>query len=230
MMNIGRDFERMRDYLIDRLPEDERLTFERQLLRDPQLARELEQALQLREGLGLLRLQGRLPLTSPRRTRALFWLPALVAAGGAGLVLFLWVYGGPQASPVLLGSLESRVARVAEPWVAAHFTFVSARANSTPALQLPTAGLIEFRAAPAEHTTVNRYRVTLLREDAAGSPRPVGTLDGLTSGTDGYVHFYADASRLAEGSYAVRIAPDPESTGTTETFPFTLRIHPESTP
>jgi hypothetical protein len=230
VIDVGRDFERMRDYLVGRLSDDERRTFEEQLVSDPQLAGELEQSLRLREGLQLLRARGRLPTASSRRMSVRVWLPALVAAAGAGLALFLWVHRGTHASPILMASLESHAAAAAEPLIAAHFTFVSMRGSSTPALQLPVAGLIEFRAAPASRTTVSRYGVTLLREDAGGSSQLVGAVVGLTLGTDGYVHCYADASRLAEGSYVLRITSDTDTAGTAETFPFTFRNSAESPP
>jgi hypothetical protein len=220
----------MRDYLVGRLSDEERQTFEERLLRDPHLAGELEQSLRLREGLQLLRARGRLPTASSRRMKVRFWLPALVAAAGAGLALFLWVHRGTPASPVLMASLASHTAAAAEPLIAAHFTFVSMRGSSTPALQLPVAGLIEFRAAPAKRTTVSGYAVTLLHEDAGGSSQLVGAVGGLTLGTDGYVHCYADASRLTEGSYVLRITSDADTAGTAETFPFTLRISTDSPP
>src|SRR5207248_11350346 len=99
-----------------------------------------------------------------------FWVPHREAAAGAGVARFLGGrrntsrHLGASASSVLMASVESRPAGV-EPLIAAHFTFVSVRGNSTPDLDLPSGGVIEFRAAPVSRMTVPRYRVTLLRAD-----------------------------------------------------------------
>src|SRR5215469_2776524 len=91
MMDLGRDFERMRDYVVGRLPEDEYRAFEERLGRDPELVRELEQSLRLREGLAQLQEQGYFARTPAARARSWTWLPALAAAAVLALVMFLWV-------------------------------------------------------------------------------------------------------------------------------------------
>ena len=58
MIEAGRDFERMQDYIVGRRSDDEHRAFEDRLLRDPGLVREFEQSLRLREGLHALRVQG----------------------------------------------------------------------------------------------------------------------------------------------------------------------------
>jgi hypothetical protein len=222
------DWVRMRDYIAGRLSDDESLAFEDRLLTDPDLARELEQSLRLREGLHRLREQGHLRRAPSRPIGSRFWLPALVAAAAAGVVLFLGLYRGAwmhraTAPPaVLMESLESRSAGMGQ-LIAAHFTFVPVRGSSTPDLDLPSAGLIEFRLAPASRTAGPRYRVTLLRRNRANAMEPLGTLAGATLSADGYVHAQADAARLEPGSYALRIEPDAAVPGLTATFPFNLR-------
>ncbi len=228
MISAGRDYERMQDYIVGRLSDDDGHAFEDRLLNDPGLVRELEQSLRLRDGLEQLREQGYFGKAVSRGMSFRIWLPALVAAAGAGVALFLWVHRdtslhrGAGASSVLMASLESRPAGV-EPLIAAHFTFVSVRGNSTPDLDLPSGGVIEFRAAPVSRMTVPRYRVTLLRADPGESFEPLGTVAGLAVSADGYLHGYADAARLRPGSYVLRIEPDAEVPGTTDTFPFNLR-------
>ena len=150
------------------------------------------------------------------------WLPILAAAAIAGLALFLWLQPRNRPSPLLTASLESRTTGVA-PSVTAHFTFVAVRESSTPDLDLPSGGVIEFRAAPATHMTSSRYRMTLVQQDEGGSSKPVGAAAGLALSADGYVHGYADASRLGPGGYVLRIEPDAETRGTVDTFPFNLR-------
>jgi hypothetical protein len=223
VLAAGRDFVRMQDYIVGRLSDDERRAFEDRLLRDPQLVRELEQSLRMREGLQQLRAQGYFAKAASRGKSFWFWLPALAAAAIAGLALFLWVERESRASPVLMASLESRSAADVAPFVTAHFTFVAMRGGLTPDLELPSAGLIEFRAAPATRLTGPRYRVTLIRRDQGGSAEPIGALAGLALSSDGYVHCFADASRLTRGSYLLRIAPDTTTPGMAEAFLFNLR-------
>jgi hypothetical protein len=222
VIDVGRDFERMRDYIVGRLSDDERRTFEGRLVRDPELVREFEQSLRLREGLLQLRTQGYLSKVAAPTRGSRIWLPAVAAAAIAGVALFLWVQG-TQPARVLTASPELHTVAGVTPSIAAQFTFVAVRAGSTPELNLPSRGLIEFRVAPATHITGSRYRVTLVHREEGGSSKPVGTVAGLSLSTDGYVHCYADASRLGAGGYLLRIEPDTGTPGTAETFSFTLR-------
>jgi len=228
MISAGRDYERMQDYIVGRLSDDESHAFEDRLVNDPGLVRELEQSLRLREGLQRLREQSYFRKAASRGMSFRIWLPALVAAAGAGVALFLgvyrgtWVHRSTGPSPVLMASLESHVAGV-EPLIAAHFTFVSVRGSSTPDLNLPSAGLMEFRAAPVSGTGVRRYRLTLSRQSQGNALERLGTVAGVALSTDGYVHAYADAARLKPGSYMLRIEPDAGVPGPADSFPFNLR-------
>lgn len=228
MITESRNYGRMQDYIAGRLSDDESLAFENRLLNDPGLARELEQSLRLREGLQRLRERGYLRRAASHPVGSRFWLPALVAASAVGVALFLGVYRGTWMrgvtgpSPVFMASLQSRSAGTGG-LIAAHFTFVPVRGSSTPDLDLPSAGLIEFRVAPASRTGDPLYRVTLLRHDRENALQPVGALSGATLSADGYVHGYADAARLEPGSYVLRISPEPAVQGLTATFPFNLR-------
>jgi len=217
MIDVARDLERMQDYLIGRLPEEERQAFEDRLVRDPALAQELEQSLQLREGLSALRDQAYFARASRARIFQ-SWLPTLAAAGVAGVAIALLWSRSPD--PVLMGSLQPVSASHAAPWVAAHFTFVSMRGGSDPVLNLPASGFIELRAMPSAHEPDVRYRVRLVRQDEAGATS-VGELVGLVPGEDGYVHSYADAAHLKAGGYVLSV----ETVGGkgSEAFPFTLR-------
>ena len=222
MIEVGRDFERMQDFIVGRLSDDEHRAFEDRLARDPGLVHELEQSLRLSEGLHQLRAQGHFDKAASRARGSRIWLPMLAAAAIAGLALFLWLQPRNRPSPVLTASLESRTAGVT-PSVAAHFTCVAVRESSTPDLELPSGGAIEFRAAPATHLTASRYRMTLVQQDEGESSKPVGAAAGLALSADGYVHGYADASRLGPGRYVLRIEPEAETPATAETFPFNLR-------
>jgi hypothetical protein len=226
MMDASGEMDRVRDYLVGRLSEEERRTFEECLVRDPELVREFEQALELREGLKQLQAQGyfKKPLAKPRaRARSLgMWLPAVAAAGIVAVVLLLWTQRSAAPRGALLASPES-AASAGTAAIAAQFTFVQMRGASTPDLDLPSGGLIELRAAPGVHAETSKYRMTLVRNDESGPSRAVGTLTGLDLGGDGYVHGYADAARLAPGSYVLRVDSGTAGTGASEEFAFTLR-------
>jgi hypothetical protein len=217
MIDVSHDFERMRDYLAGRLPEEERQTFEDRLERDPALVRELEQTLQLQEGLMALRAQGRLVIPVPRVRSYQSWFPTLAAAAITGVALFFLVHRSAGPASILTASLESAAAAPA----VAHFTFVSMRGSSAPTLDLPSSGLIEFRAAPGGHDSNGRYRVTLFRQDEGGISAPVGELAGLPLNSDGYVHLFADASRLTGGRYVLRV--EDAASSASQAFPFNLR-------
>jgi hypothetical protein len=219
---VGRDFERMQDFIVGRLSDDEHRAFEDRLARDAGLVHELEQSLRLSEGLHQLRAQGYFDKAASRARGSRTWLPLLAAASMAGLALFLWLQPSTGPLPVLTASLDSPAVGAS---IAAQFTFVAVRDGSIPDLNLPSGGVIEFRAAPATHLTASRYRMTLVRQDEGGIPKPVGTAAGLALSADGYVHGYADASRLEPGRYLLRIEPDAEAPGTADVFPFNLRAH-----
>jgi hypothetical protein len=228
MISAGRDYERMQDYIVGRLSDDESHAFEDRLVNDPRLVRELEHSLRLRDGLQRLREQGYFRKAASRGMSFRIWLPALAAAAGAGVALFLgvyrgtWVHRSPGPSPILMASRESRLTGV-EPLIAAHFTFISVRGSSTPDLDLPSAGLIELRAAPVSRMGAPRYRMTLLRQNEGNALEPLGTVAGVALSTDGYVHGYTDAARLESGSYVLRIERDSGVPVPADSFPFNLR-------
>lgn len=222
-MNAGRELTTMQDFIVGRLSDDEHRAFEDRLLRDPSLVRELEQSLRMREGMQHLRTQGYFAKGSSRGWSFRVWVPALAAAACAALALFLWLSSVTAPSPILMASPVSRAAGNVTPLVAAHFTFVSVRGGSRPDLDLPSAGLIEIRAQPSMHETIHRYRVTLVRQEEGASVEPVAALAGLPLSADGYLHCYADASRLIQGNYLLRIQPDTDTGGVEEVFPFNLR-------
>jgi hypothetical protein len=219
-----RDFALMRDFIGGRLSDHECRAFEDRLARDPGLAHELEQSLRIREGLQQLRTRGYIRKTRPVRWSFRSWVPAALAAAAiAGLALFLWVPRAAGPVSLLMASPGAHAAGDAASRVAAHFTFVSMRGASTPDLELPSAGLIEIRAAPGTRPAAERYRVTLVRRDDSGSARTIALLRGLAVGTDGYVHCYADATRLSAGNYLLRVQPD-NDTGLADVFPFNLNV------
>jgi len=177
----------------------------------------------MREGLQQLRTRGYVRNAAAHRRSFWNWGPAtLAAAAVAGLALFLWQLRVAGPSPLLTASPAARTAGNVAPLFAAHFTFITVRGGSVPDLVLPPAGLIEIRAAPSMRGKVERFRMTLVRPHEGGAAQTVASLAGLALGTDGYVHGYADAARLAPGSYVLRIQPDTDTPGPADVFPFNL--------
>ncbi len=226
-MGSGGETDRVRDYLVGRLSEEESRTFEERLARDPELVREFEEALELRAGLRELQAQGYFIKPRAMRTARMrawglgAWLPAVAAAGIVGVVLFLWTQRSAVPSGVLLPAPEPTASAGAAA-LAAQFTFVSMRGASTPDLDLPSRGLIEFRAAPGMHEAASRYRMTLVRNDESGPSRSLGMLTDLALGSDGYVHGYVDAARLVPGNYVLRVDSGTTGAGASEEFAFSL--------
>lgn len=224
MIDAAKDFATLQAFIRGRLPEDERRVFEDRLAREPALVNELEQSLRMREGLRRLRARGYFD-AAPQRARLRPWLPALAAAASVVIALVLWVSRATAPAPLLLASLETRATEDATSLVAAHFTFIAMRGSSIPELDLPSAGLIEFRAAPVTEPAMQRYRVSLVRRQPGSAAEPVATLADLAVAADGYVHCYADAARLTAGSYVLRVQGDTNIASTAEEFPFSLRPH-----
>jgi hypothetical protein len=226
VIDVARDFERMRAYIVGRLPDDEVRAFEDRLVRDPELVREFEQSLRLRAGMQELRAHGYFAGRSSHPSRRRLLLPALAAALIAGLALFLWVQTRTADAPLLTAAADTRGGAVAGQ-IVAHFTFVAVRGGSTIDLELPARGMIEFRAAPPGHAAERKYRLTLL---AAAAAQPIGMLDGLAPRADGYLYGYADAARLTAGSYVLSVEPRNGAAGPAETFRFNLRTATATAP
>ncbi|HYM41445.1 MAG TPA: hypothetical protein VET46_01645 [Steroidobacteraceae bacterium] len=227
-MDTDRDLITMQDFIVGRLADDERRVFEDRLVHEPRLARELEQSLRMREGFRQLRAQGYFTKAAARSRSFPNWFPLLAAAAAAGLALFLWLSPVVGPAPILMRPPGAGAApEVAA--ISAHFTFVSFRGSSVPDLELPSAGLIEFRIAPTTPASDRNYRVTLLRRAGEGS-HPVGSVSGLSLSEDGYVHCLATAARLTPGDYLLRIQPDGDHSGVAEAFPFNLRIQTRTAP
>jgi len=218
-----REFTTLQDFIGGRLSEEECRDFENRLVRDPRLARELEQSLRMREGLQRLRTRGYFGKVASRRYSFRSWVPAaLAAATVAGVALFLSQLRVPGPASLLLASPDAHIASNAASGIAAHFTFVTVRGGSVADLVLPPAGLIEIRAAPSVRDNIEHYAMTLLRQQEGSEAETVASLDGLALGTDGYVHGYADAARLAPGRYVLRLRPDTATPAPTDVFAFNL--------
>lgn len=213
MTDVAHDTDEIRDYLVGRLSERERLVFQDRVARDPALARELEHSLRLREGLRQLRGQGyfaiqdgeRRPAATARLAR---WLPLAAAAVVAAVCVGAWWE---------LKAPDSVLAASGEDAPAAQWTFIPTRGADVPRLELPAGGLIDFRMAP--EAAAPTYHVTLLRLEAP-TVSSLGTIESRI-GSDRYLHAYASATRLSPGDYRLQIAPEGSSQPPLE---FTFRL------
>jgi hypothetical protein len=225
MIDVGRDLERMRDYVAGRLSDDEQRAFEDRLVRDPSLVRELELSQRLRAGLERLRAQGRLDVTPPRRGARHWARTIALAAMLAGVALVIWMQPAVRSPPLLMSAIPAGSASSGRPAaLAAQFTLIATRGPSTASvLELPRQGLIELRASRPASAPGGRYRVTLDRIGADGARVAAGELAGLEAGPDGLVRAYAEAVRLTPGDYELRVTADGDRPDMAERFPFSAR-------
>lgn len=220
MSDVTSDLDRLRDYFVGRMSEEEKIVFEDRLAREPALAGEFEHSLKLREGLRQLRAEGYFP---PRRVYRRVNFPLWVSAAAAAVIIAvgigLWWQVPRGQAPVLIASAATRAGALASP-VVAHFTFISMRGAAPPTLTLPPRGLLELRASP-ETLTAASYQILLVREQGP-TLRTFGKLTGVALGSDGYLHCYADASLLKPGNYLLRIEPE-GAAGRATVFPLAFR-------
>ncbi len=214
MTDLTHDADEIRDYLVGRLSEHERLVFQDRVARDPTLARELESSLRLREGLRQLKGEGYFVMRDPgyrsaTAVRLTRWLPLAAAAVVAALCVGAW-WELRTPNSVLTASGEGSPS--------AQWTFISTRGDEVPRLELPAGGLIEFRVAP-ETAAAGTYRVTLMRGQAP-AVNTLGTIEGRI-GPDHYVHAYTSAARLAPGDYRLQIETEG---GTLPPLAFAFRL------
>jgi hypothetical protein len=225
MTDSSRDVECIRDYLVGRMTEEERLAFQDRLARDPVLAREFEESLQLHEGLRELVAQNYFAAATPKpriqTTRGLWYRAGIAAAAVIVGVSLVVAWRLNQESSVLTALPTTRPDTA--PLIAAQFTFVATRDAGRPRLALPSSGLVEWRASPETRSAAS-YRVTLVRDPEGGAAQHrVGVATGLRLGADGYVHCYADSAQLAPGTYGLRIEPSEPGPAGTQVFLFVLQ-------
>lgn len=218
MIDVGRDLERMRDYVAGRLSDLENRAFEDRLSRDPELVRELELSQRLREGLEQLRDGGGLEVAGRRGPSRRWAWGAALAATLAGVALLLSMQPAGRAPVALASSMAPGTG------AAATFTFMAMRGPQTPPmLDLPARGTIELRASRSSTSDAARYRVELDQRNAGGERVKLGELGGLSPAADGLVHAYVDAARLAAGDYELRVQAEADPAGGIEAFAFSLR-------
>jgi len=211
--------ERMRDYLANRLSDDEARDFEARLLREPGLVSELELALRLRAGLSELAERGRLArlIRDPNRKRG--WWPLVAVAATIGvLAVSLWAF---HAARELLPS--ATLTSGSSTGVSAQYTFRAMRGTGqTPVLELPTTGEIELAAAPVVLGASARYEVSLAQVGADGRRTEVASLSNLVPDDRGLIHCYVKASRLTPDTYVLVISPSGQPAADSEAFMFAL--------
>jgi hypothetical protein len=223
VLDVGRDIERIRDYLAGRLSDQESDAFGERLVRDPELVRELERTLKLSEGLRQLSREARPVQALPQRSTRRAWLPALAAAAALGVLgVGLWVNPATRRAPLLSASLATALAREATSTVASQFTFVPMRGGAAPGLELPRAGIVEFRLAAPAGPAAGGYRVALLSAEPGAPGRTLGSSDVAAIQADGFLHVYADATRLSPGRYSLNVFDAGSGEAALEVYPFSL--------
>ncbi len=224
-MNASATSESIHAYLGGRLSHADTRAFEERLPRDPELVRAMEDTLRLREGLEVLRERGELAglLRAPRRARSYWAFGSALAAGIASVAVFLGLQFLGRA-PIVTASIDALAAHAGAPLpVTARYTFAAMRqANANPAFDLPPTGVLELRVLASGADPARSYRATLTLVPDAAPAATIGTAARLRSDTDGFVTFYADASRLAPGDYALAVAASGESVAAAP-LRFTLR-------
>jgi hypothetical protein len=220
MTDVTANVERMRDYLANRLSDEEARDFEDRLTREPALASELELTLRLRAGLSELAERGQLAsaIRNPNPSRP--WWPSIAVAAVIGvLAVSLWAFHAARAPGVHALLLPSS----GEERISAQFTFRALRSSDrTPVLELPASGAIELDVAPAALRVGARYTVALVQIDADGRRLEIASLPDLSPDTHGLIHCYAAASRLIPGTYALVVTLSGQPAGEAETFTFSL--------
>jgi hypothetical protein len=224
MTSGGNYSESVQNYLAGRMSEADRSGFESQLLQDEGLVRDLEESLRLREGLEILRERQDPVLQSPAR-RHMWPAGALRACAAALLLMALYVgVRYAQRTPTIVAaSIAALPANPSSPLtVIAHYTFATLRGSTqAPALPLPIRGAIELRALTRVAGATQAYRVTL-EEDHDHQVSRIGAVQHLVPDADGFVHIYADASKLQPGNYLLSVEPDANDTASGERFEFSL--------
>jgi hypothetical protein len=221
MIDVGRDLERIRDYVAGRLPAAEQRAFEERLAHDPDLVRQLELSERLREGLERLRDSGELDRAMRGATRRHWAWGVGLAATVAGVALTLFMQPGTLRGRVPLSSTAPPAG------AAARLTFVTMRGKpEAPVLELPARGVVELRASRPAAASGARYRLTLERIGTGALRSGVGELGGLEPGSDSLVHAYVDADALAAGEYELRVQAEGDPGAGAERFGFSLRSAP----
>jgi hypothetical protein len=221
-----RNTETIRQYISDRLPEEERAALHKRLLVDFDLVKDFETSLKMREALERLRERDELRnLVHPRRTRALWGAAGAASAALAAVVLYLG-YSHRPPPPLMAASLSSLRTRADSPLtVAGQYSFALMRsANAVPTVTLPAAGALELRALT---TTLSGnsdfFRVRLDAIGPSATTSRIGVVEHVVPDADGFVAIYVDAGRVAAGDYSLDVQSETPATGPPEHFEFKLQ-------
>jgi hypothetical protein len=220
-----RNTETIRQYISDRLPEEERAALHKRLLVDFDLVKDFETSLKMREALERLRERDELrKLVHPRRTSALWGVASAAVAALAAVVLYLG-YSHRPAPPLMAASLSSFRALAGAPLaVAGQYSFVLMRsATAVPTVTLPAAGALELRALTAAAGNGDTFRVALDAIGPSAAPSRIGVVGHARPDADGFVAIYVDAGRVAPGEYSLAVQSEAAGSAPPEHFEFKLQ-------
>jgi hypothetical protein len=220
-----RNTETIRQYISDRLPEEERAALHKRLLVDFDLVKDFETSLKMREALERLRERDELrKLVHPRRTSALWGVASVAVAALAAVVLYLG-YSHRPSSPLMAASLLSlRTAAGSPLGVSGQYSFALMRsAEAVPTVTLPTAGALELRALTTAADNGNYFRVALDAIGPSETTSRIGVVDHARPDADGFVAIYLDAGRVAAGDYSLEVQSETAGSAPPEHFAFRLQ-------
>jgi len=220
-----RNTETIRQYISDRLPEEERAALHKRLLVDFDLVKDFETSLKMREALERLRDENELRyLVRPRRTRPLWGVASAAVAALAAVALYLGYSHKPSLS-LMAASLSSLRMPAGSPVsVSGQYSFALMRsATSVPTVTLPAAGALELRALTTSTANGDSYRVALDAMGPTATTFRIGVVEHARPDADGFVAVYVDAARLAAGDYSLEVQSETAGSAPPEHFAFRLQ-------
>lgn len=208
-------------YLADQLTDEEREAFEAYYLAHPEALEDMEAVARLKTGLTELQRSGELPALLSSRKR--IWRLALAASVAALVVAASVILVRPPAKRPLLASLPTALMDETGqplPVFTKRYVMRMRSGGFDAQLQMPRLReAIELRILPQPSTEPAEYSVQVSRIDEMQPPRPVGDLDQLHVGDDGYVAVYLDSAQLSPGVYELRLRrANTSSSGATSIF------------
>ena len=200
-------------YLADQLSDEEREAFEAYCLAHPEILNDLEAVARLKLGLQALDRSGELNSLMHGRKRV--WRLAIAAAVAAVVIAASVILVRPVAKRPLLASLPSALTDEAGkplPVITKRYVMRMRSGAYDVQLQVPAdRQAIELRILSQQSASTDRYALEMSRIDEMQPPRPIGDLEHLTVGPDGYVAVYLDSAQLSAGIYELRLRRDDAS-------------------
>ena len=215
-------------YLADQLSEDERQTFEAQLLVDPKVLRELEATARFKLGLQKLRDAGRLDDLIAGRRPGMAWLLSAVAAVAVlviGIGVLRW---STESGPMLAAELSALVDGNGNPLHlgATYSVFRKRAAGYDAVVDLPASQeAIALRVLPDAELPLAKYVLSLWSVSAGARSEVARLPQGVEPAADGSISLFVDSARLTPGDYQL-VLTDAEAAASPRQDTFTIQVRP----